>query len=392
MSEALPLIDEQQGPMGTGNIRHLARMALGGAGQVTIDGNYAYLGYMYGPEGTSIVDISDPRDPKMLTTIMLENKQSHSHKVRVVGDIMVVNSEERPVTGNPYDDGGVRIYDIKDKSNPKLIHFLKTHGKGVHRFDMDEKYLYLSTEAEGFIGNILEVYDYGDPANPKKVSQWWMPGQNAAAGEEPSPLGKEHRLHHALRCGDRMYAGCWGSGYAIIDVTDITKPRTLGTYDVHPPALEPSHTLLKVPHPINGREIALATDEERSNREGDEGEPHAPLYVFDVTDPSDMQLIYTHHVPESASPYHGVGIRFGAHQFREAVDDDNIAYVTWFAAGLRILDVSTPDAPEEIGYFIPQPGDRQMAPQTNDVEMDHRGLIYITDKAHGFDVIEFSGK
>jgi hypothetical protein len=117
MSEALPLMDDS-GPMGSANVKHLCRMALGGAGQVTIAGNYAYLGYMYGPEGTSILDISDPRDPKLLTTIMLENKRSHSHKVRVVGEIMVVNSEERPVTGEPYDDGGVRIYDIADKSNP----------------------------------------------------------------------------------------------------------------------------------------------------------------------------------------------------------------------------------------------------------------------------------
>jgi len=390
MSEALPLIDDQQGPMGSANVKHLCRMGLSGAGQVTIDGNYAYLGYMYGPEGTSILDISDPRNPQMLTTIMLENKQSHSHKVRVVGDVMVVNSEERPVTEQQYDDGGVRIYDIKDRSNPKLIRFLKTHGKGVHRFDMDENYLYLSTEAEGFVGNILEIYDFSDPANPDKVSQWWMPGQNVAAGEEPHPLGTEHRLHHALRCGDQMYAGCWGSGYAIIDISDIRNPKTLDMYDVHPPALEPSHTLLKIPNPIGEREIALATDEERSNRHGDEGKPHAPLYVFDVTDPTAMKLLHTYHVPEEASPYHGVGIRFGAHQFREVIEN-NTAFVTWFAAGLRILNFDNPEQPKEIGYFIPEPGDRQMAPATNDVEMDDRGLIYITDKAHGFDVIEFSG-
>jgi len=389
MSETLPLMDDG-GPMGSANIKHLCRMGLSGAGQVTIVGNYAYLGYMYGPEGTSILDISNPQDPMLLTTIMLDNKRTHSHKVRVTGDIMVVNSEERPVTGATYDDGGVRIYDITDKSNPKLIRFLKTYGKGVHRFDMDENYLYLSTEAKGFIGNILEIYDFSDPTKPDKVSQWWMPGQNAAAGEEPNPLGKGHRLHHALRCGNQMYAGCWESGYAIIDISDITHPKTLGMYDVHPPALEPSHTLLKIPNPIDGREIAIATDEERSNRAGDEDKPHAPLYVFDVTDPSEMKLLHTHHVSEESSPFHGQGIRFGAHQFRETIDN-NVAFVTWFAAGLRILDFSKPELPKELGYFIPEPGDRQIAPQTNDVEMDHRGLLYITDKAHGFDVIEFSG-
>ena len=33
----------------------------------------------------------------------------------------------------------------------------------------------------------------------------------------------------------------------------------------------------------------------------------------------------------------------------------------------------------------------QKAPLTNDVAMDHRGLIYFTDKACGLDVIEFHG-
>ena len=70
-----------------------------------------------------------------------------------------------------------------------------------------------------------------------------MPGQNAAAGEEPHPLRKEHRLHHALRHEDKMYAGLWMSGFAVIDVSDLSNPKTLSTYNPHPEAREPSHTL-----------------------------------------------------------------------------------------------------------------------------------------------------
>ena len=50
--------------------------------------------------------------------------------------------------------GGFRIYDVKDRSRPKLVRFVKTHGKGVHRFDVDENHAYISTEMEGFVGNI----------------------------------------------------------------------------------------------------------------------------------------------------------------------------------------------------------------------------------------------
>ncbi|MPY71593.1 MAG: RNA polymerase subunit sigma-70 [Alphaproteobacteria bacterium] len=374
------------------NITPLARLDIPGAGQVTIDGDYAYVGYMYGPEGTSILDIADPRKPKVIWTTSLEDKQAHSHKVRVVGDVMVTNLEQRPQHGvratKDFADPGVRLWNIRDKANPKLINYHRTGGRGVHRFDMDEKYLYLSTEMEGFLGHILMIYDYTNPEKLEEVSRWWIPGQHTAGGETPGPMKREHRLHHALRFGDKLYAGLWMSGFCIIDIADIRHPKTLGSYDPHPTAKEPSHTLLRFPFKIDGRDIALGTDEERGSRGKDVGQPHGPLYVFDITDPNTMKLLSTCHVPEDGMPYTGDGVRFGAHQFREKFDD-TLTYVTWFAAGLRIFDIKKPEAPEEVGYFIPEPGTGYNAPQTNDVEIDTRGFIHITDKARGYDVIEF---
>src|SRR4051812_35136729 len=93
-----------------------------------------------------------------------------------------------------------------------------------------------------------------------------MHGQNVGGGEPPHPKGTEHRLHHAMRSGDQMYAGCWASGVAIIDVSDIGQPRTLSHYQYDPPRPEPTHTFLKVPFPINGRTIAVSTEEERPQR------------------------------------------------------------------------------------------------------------------------------
>ena len=83
---------------------------------------------------------------------------------------MVVNSEREPGKGNlrEYPDGGFRIYDVKDKTNPKLITFHKTHGKGVHRFDVDENYAYISTEMDGYVGNILVIYDIRNPSKPSR--------------------------------------------------------------------------------------------------------------------------------------------------------------------------------------------------------------------------------
>jgi hypothetical protein len=392
MSEVLSAAATGAAPHASSNIHHLCRIEIAGGGQIVIDGIYAYVGHQHRPQGTTILDISDPRKPKILSTLIPGHPWSHSHKARVAGDIMVVNSEFEGGPGarrEEYPDGGFRIYDIKDRTNPKLVTFVKTHGKGVHRFDLDDTYAYISTEMEGFVGNILVIYDIRNPSKPVEVARWSMEQQNVAGGDEPHPKRAEHRLHHAMRCGTEMYASCWMSGISIIDVSDINRPRTLSRYEYNPPCPEPTHTFLKVPHPIAGKRIAVSTEEERARRGADAGKPHAPLRTWDVSDPTQPQLLYSYYLPESATPYPAGKVRFGTHQLREKVDKDNLLYVTWFAGGLRIIDISDPVQPKERGYFIPKPGNGVTAPLTNDVFKDDRGLLWVTDKERGLDVIEY---
>jgi hypothetical protein len=435
-------MDQSSKPQLARNITRLAHLDLPGSGQVYVQGNYAYLGHLPNKQdlGTSIIDIGDPRKPRVVSQIKLEDPTSHSHKARVIGDIMIVNSE-RNMTAigrkadelpglrarmlaelgrepnhaelaqklgvsvadipaveeaqrKPYDKGGFKIYDVSDRAKPKLISFQKTHGIGVHRFDMDANYAYISTEMPGFIGNILVIYDIRNPAKPEEVSRWWLPGQNAAAGEEKTWPGRQQRLHHALRSGDRMFAGCWHGGVRVIDVSDIAKPKTIGAYNYHPPFPEPSHTFMNVPFPINGRRIALAIDEEDHAHDAEEmerrrGRPHGCLWVLDITDLANIQALSIFTVSELDSPYSRAAPgRFGAHQFHERMDD-TLVYCTWFAGGLRIVDIADPTAPQEVGHYIPQPASGQPGPQTNDVDLDSRGIIYLVDRGPGLNILEF---
>ena len=152
---------------------------------------------------------------------------------------------------------------------------------------------------------------------------------------------------------------------------------------------EPTHTFLKVPHPIGGKRIAVSTEEERSQRGADAGKPHAPLRTWDVSDRTNPKLLCSYYLPESATPYPAGKVRFGTHQLREKVDKDNLLYVTWFAGGLRIIDINDPANPTERAYFIPKPGEGVAAPLTNDIFKDERGLLWVTDKERGLDVIEY---
>jgi len=414
------------------NVRRIARLEIPGGGQVTVDGNFAYVGHMKPPHGTTIIDVSDPSNPKPLHTLMLPDGYSHSHKARVAGEVMIVNVEQnnrhlmrrgaripeaeaalsaslsRPPTDaelaaelkvkpqdipvlregskRGYADGGFRVYDISDRSRPRLLAYHKTYGFGVHRFDMDARYAYISTEMEGYVGNILVVYDMRQPERPEEVSRWWMPGQHLAGGEVPTWPGYKNRLHHALRSGDHLWAAVWHAGLRVIDVSDIRKPRTVGAYDYHPPFPEPTHTVLPVPFPVAGRRVAVAVDEEHDHIPG---QPHAGLWVFDVGDLNAIRPLSMFHLSEMDSPWSRAG-RFGAHQFQEHMSD-TLVYATWFSGGLRIVDIADPTLPRELGHFIPEPAAGFDSPQSNDVDVDRRGLIYLLDRNQGLDILEYSG-
>jgi hypothetical protein len=425
------------------NVTRLSRLDLPGSGQVYVEGKYAYLGHINNADGlgTSILDVADPKSPRLVSQIPVSSPGSHSHKVRVVGDIMIVNVEQNGALGRkadelpklrvrlreklgrdathaelasqlgvkesdvaavealekqPYDQGGFKIYDVSDRAKPKLITYHKTHGRGVHRFDMDANYAYISTEMPGFVGNILVTYDIRDPARPEEISRWWIPGQNVAGGEKPTWLGRQHRLHHTVRVGDRLGAGCWMGGLRLIDVSDIRNPKTLGAHNYHPPYTDPSHTFMELPREIGGRRIAVAIDEEGHAHSAEEmakrrGRPHACLRTFDITDPSDIRPLAIYEVSELDSPWSRAAPgRFGAHQFQEHTKGgDTLMYCAWFAGGLRIIDVADPSAPQEAGYFMPEPAAGMVAPQSNDVDVDDRGLVYLVDRYSGFDILEF---
>jgi hypothetical protein len=424
------------------NVRRLGHLDLAGAGQVTVAGRHAYVGHIPNADhlGTTIIDVSDPYRPRVVAAMTLDDHESHSHKVRVVGDVMIVNHERNnsgigrkaeqlpgvrrrladllrreptaaeiaekmsisesdvreleQVGKRGYHNGGFKIYDVSDPTQPRLIAYEKTGGIGVHRFDMDDRYAYISTEMPGYVGNILVVYDIRDPRKPLEVSRWWMPGQHLAGGETPHWPGRQHRLHHALRFGNELWASCGQGGFWVIDVSVISAPKGVASYNYHPPFPEPTHTVMPVPAVIGGRRIALAIDEEDQTHNADEaearkGRPHACLCTFDVSDYAAVKPLALFQVSELDSPWSRTpGARFGAHQFHEKMSD-TLVFAAWFAAGLRIIDVADPLAPREVGFFIPPPAGGRPAPQSNDVTLDDRQLIYLVDRHVGFDILEF---
>jgi hypothetical protein len=73
-------------------IRMVSRIDIPGGGQVVVQDGTAYVGHMDAPHGTSILDVKDPKHPRIITHIKIADGL-HSHKVQVHGDVMVVNYE-----------------------------------------------------------------------------------------------------------------------------------------------------------------------------------------------------------------------------------------------------------------------------------------------------------
>ncbi len=53
------------------------------------------------------------------------------------------------------------------------------------------------------------------------------------------------------------------------------------------------------------------------------------------------------------------------------------------------VDIADPMSPQEVGYFIPEPAPGNPTLQTNDGDVDDRGLIYIVDRYAAFDILEY---
>ena len=376
------------------NINHISHHGLNGhgnGGQVQVsrrgDNYYAFIGHMR-DMGTSIVDVTDPVKSRLVSQLPVP-VNTHSHKIRVSGDVMLVNREQSG-SGQPF-EAGLRFYDITEVEHPKEVSFFETGGRGVHKFWVDsaEKLAYISTELDGYLGAVFMIVDYNDPYNPFEVSRWWLKGQWTGGGETPSWDRDEYsyRHHHPIVLGDRAYLGYWDAGYIILDVSDINTPIMVSRSNYTPPYGGAFHTALPIERKIRGRNWLIVFQESLAPapREGKK-----LMWVVDVTYEENPIPVATYQVPSR-----GFNLeldRFGPHQPHEdTLLKDNLLYAAWFGGGLRVIDLSDPYKPSEVGFYVPEPPVGQKMIQTNDVYVDDRGLIYIIDRySRGLDILELA--
>ncbi|HWP56909.1 MAG TPA: hypothetical protein VNL14_03360 [Candidatus Acidoferrales bacterium] len=360
---------------------------------------YLYTGHLW-HRGWTILDVTDPTAPEHAGFIA---GPENTWTIQVqVADGKMITALERIAPGwggaeeKPFSEGFL-IWDIADPIRPKRLGHYRTHSTGTHRNFYDGgAFVHAAAGAPGFERKIYQIVDISDPADPREVSRFWLPEQEEGAAKSDLRLSCHGPAHVE---GDRAYLPYGEGGAIIVDISERTKPRMVSQLVFTGLCSRQGiHTFLPLPR----RKLALVNDEAIAEN-GDENLNLAG--IVDIGDETRPRLIalFPQPVPPPESGlknFFEKGGRFGPHNHHHSnhqsclEDRDDIAYLTYFNAGLRVYDIRDPRTPKEIAYFIPpDPKQRigtkpsRLVVQVEDVIVDRRGCIYISEKNQGLYIL-----
>jgi hypothetical protein len=381
--------------------------------------------------GTSILDVADPAAPRLAWHIPNESN-ANSRSVSVVydypfdgsgRDYLIRNSETE-------DTFKFQIFDITNRgTDPASIalvaeiagtppdscgagcggRFIQRAHKGW--WSQETGYFYSSAGEPGFRSTLSQIWDLKDPKNPRFVGRMWLPGQKEG---EPGFEGQYAHHPNVDEANRRVYLGFRGAGQtAAFDITDPAQPKLVWSLDLNPPHRGP-HTVSPIRYaqvPNFGpsalpRTYALVVDE------ADDELDAAPCpsgvrsasYMLDITEETRPSVVSVWQVP--VGDFCSKGGRFGPHQSAETINgalnrfEDKLAWIAYFNAGVRVVDLSDPYNLREVGFYLPRPGatahpmvrGQPVAIQINDVDLDARGLAYASDRAgSGLFILRYTG-
>ena len=390
--------------------------------------------------GTSIVDVTDPRKPKMLAHIPGEEGKAEAggaQMVRICSGADLPKADKSKfymlrVFGNQAHE----IWDVTDPAQPSLLTTIVKGLKGTHKsyWECDTGIAYLvSGHPQWRTNRMTQIYDLSDPAKPVFIRDFGLVGQQPGAGGSV-PIS----LHGAMSTGpkgNRVYFGYGTNTDGVLQIVDREKLLNGAKEPTVENLLAPQIARLDLP-PMHGahtvfpllgvqmaefsknllgkvRDFVVITDE-AIQKECLEGRQMA--WFVDVTTESKPFGVANFTVPEKSGNFCARGGRFGTHSSNESFTPiyyRRIMFFAHFNAGVRALDVRDPFNPKEIGYYIPgmtketvaletpagqaaklpfTDASKKRAIQTNNVEVDDRGYIYIVDRANtGMHILELTG-
>jgi hypothetical protein len=375
-------------------------MGEGMAVQIAPDGRrIIWLAHESAPKNFTAVDVSDPRNPKVVCQTDLPKPYMRSNSLELTGNVLAVAYQTQQVGQQP---AGFELFDISKPENPKSIAFVDCSGpfsRGVHQlWFCDGEYVHMAAGAPDFEPNhplddqFYRCFDVRNPSKPVEVGRWWLPGTRKGDNEPPPvrhqapALDRGNRAHNTNvypQRPDRLYLAYLDAGMFVMDISDKAHPKPIARWDNSPPYTGFTHTLM----PLFDRNLYIMTDESTVD---DAADWPKLIWVLDARDETNPVPIATCPMPP-VEAYANRGGRFGAHNLFEntpspnAWFSDQVVVGTFFNGGLRAYDISNPFQPKEVGAFVPPgpPLSKAKSIQLNDVFIDERAVVYTVDRFAG---------
>ncbi|MGQ0720309.1 MAG: choice-of-anchor B family protein [Candidatus Eiseniibacteriota bacterium] len=286
--------------------------------------------------GTAWWDVDDPANPVMVA--MIPGPASGWRDMFVIGNYAYV--------GNEASGGGIQIVDISVPSSPTLITtYTATVGNSHTIFgDASRDLLFVMGGSQNTVNGGVQILDVSNPTAPVEIGQW------------------DNQYIHDLSVEGNILYACLISAnrFRMIDTTNPAAPVNHGT------ALTISSTHSSWPL---GDGVHVAECEEQTG---------GHLKILNVSVPSAVTVAATHNPAPSTSAHnpHVQGTQ---------------CVVSWYTRGTRIIDVSTPTAIAEIGFWDTYPDNDGSGFTGNWGTFPHfpSGLIASNDMKYGLFLLKY---
>ncbi len=382
--------------------------------QLVVQGDYAYIGSVYGPAGLFILNISDPRNPTLIAEFPQEDAEAHDVKVNSEGTIAVLANQwvRPPEEGETWEDMtgishlGLTLVDISDKRNPKLLSRWENHdseGKPApcHNVEISGDFVYCTGLWWSDRG--LVILDISDPTSPKEVAVVPTPEVAGPEGEDlprwarPGVYMHDLYLQRHPELGRLFgYAAWWDGGLRVYDLTDPASPLEMENWAWAELGPLFQDTYFTKPT-LSGRIVVVGP----AGQATDSGIFTGFLSIVELPPSGEARLLSTWSVPgHDWVPWERGRDEGWWTPSNFDVTEDRI-YLANYAAGVWVIDISDPADPYAVANFGPESfkappakpkgpiffqGGAEGVPWAHTVE-EQDGLIYALDVKSGLYIL-----
>jgi hypothetical protein len=361
-------------------LRAVGHEDFGGAGfngDVWALGDHAYIGSYGGKtedtdcpaEGVRVVDISDPRNPRMVSRLEAPpGTTSEDVVVRDVrtkrwrGPIAAVGIQACDIDEGkqPQTFRGLQFFDVRRPESPREISRweLPSETPGCHEIDLvarGERVLTGCAAPFARRAGLDEAYviDVSDPRSPEQAFSWSL-----SEGPQGGVGCLSAKVVHNVRFSadsQTLYVSYWDAGTPVLDIGDLDDPKLLGR--IEPVPLDPdgdNHSVAEIPGDkliVLHEDFSPALPEAEFGGCGNEFGAWGSMRIYDIEKPAKPRLLSEYTTPNMKIANMETLEIFTAHNAEVVGRKD--AFVSWYSDGIRWVDISDATNPKTVDAWVP---------------------------------------